>query len=371
VASYEKNKSSGLWSVRFRETLPDGTVHQRRLSDGFKTKRDAQYAYEDYLRSEKERKEAAKLASQTDSNQLLFDEMLAKFYDYERPRLQPGSFYDMQGKFRTRIAPFFSGKKLSEITAATVLEWQNTLSKYSYKYKKNLHTYLVTFYNFAERYHDVKNIMKNVDHPRNLEGKKKMLFWTPEEFSKVLKEVEGIDYSMLYKFLYFSGCRRGEAAALTWEDIDFKRGVVNISKSADYKAGTGNKPYSIKTTKTDSSNRTVTLPPSFISELKEYRQWQKDNRPSTNFVFGAEDPLPPTCIDRKLKNATHRAGVKQIRVHDLRHSCASLLIHKGVTIVAVSHHLGHKSVKETLDTYSHFLPDDCSMIIEALSSVKL
>ena len=64
------------------------------------------------------------------------------------------------------------------------------------------------------------------------------------------------------------------------------------------------------------------------------------------------------------------SGVKRIRIHDLRHSCASLLIHKGVSIVAVSRHLGHTTIEQTLNTYSHMMPDDRTMILKTLSSIE-
>ena len=87
------------------------------------------------------------------------------------------------------------------------------------------------------------------------------------------------------------------------------------------------------------------------------------------FVFGGDRPLPPTSADRAFKSAIARAKVKPIRIHDLRHSCASLLISKGISIVAVSRQLGHSNVEQTLNTYSHMMPDDTTMIYNALDTL--
>ena len=173
--------------------------------------------------------------------------------------------------------------------------------------------------------------------------------------------------AMLFRFLFLTGCRKGEALALTWNDLDLDKGTVTVSKSISNKVRDEGKWYSVTTPKNTGSNRTVCLPAFFCDMLRAYQKEQQAE-PSA-FAFGGADPFPYITIDRRFHQAAEAAGVKRIRIHDLRHSCASLLIHKGVSIVAVSRHLGHKSVKQTLDTYSHMLPDDQTMILRSLSSV--
>lgn len=372
MASYEKSKASGLWSVRFREINTDGTPKQRRLS-GFRTKKDAQHAYEDYIsnRDAAPIKPASEPASEEKTAlDMHLCELTEKYFDYQKPRLKASSYYDITKKVEDKILSILGEKPLREITPITILEWQTTMSEYSYKYQKDIFTYLVSIYNFAEKYYDIPNVMNKVDRPRNLEGKKEMSFWTPSEFSTFISSVDRPDYKILYLFLYISGCRRGEALALGWNDFDFKAHTVKISKSAAYKVGERGKSYQLTTPKNTGSNRTIHLPATFFDELQDYRKWQAENTKDQTFVFGGEDPLPPTSIERNLTKYAEQAGVKRIRIHDLRHSCASYLIHKGVTIVGVSHHLGHSSTKQTLDTYSHLLPDDNSMIVNALSDLS-
>lgn len=376
MASYEKNKSSGLWSVRFRVTLPDGSTKQPRLS-GYKTKKEAQYAYEDYLTEEKEKAALPALIEEPKPAELTFSELVSHYFNYEKTRVKASSYYDLTKKIESKILPFFENIEVKSITPAVILKWQNTLEAYSYRYKKDIQTHLSSIYNFAERYYDIPNVMKKVDRPRNLEGKKEMLFYSPDEFSRFIKEVSRPDYRMFFTFLYLSGCRRGEALALTWKDITEEPYLTaTISRSVAYKVGENGKPYTVTDTKTHKS-RTVALPSFLTAELIAYKQWQSENVKNlkgdgTDFVFGGEDPLPPTSIERALTNSAKAAGVKRIRVHDLRHSCASYLIHKGVSIVAVSAHLGHSSTQMTFDTYSHMLPDDRQVIrnnLEDLSSI--
>lgn len=371
MPSYEKNKSSGLWSCRFREIDANGISHQKRLS-GFPTKREAQYGYEDYIKTAEERK-LAKIAKeeakQTSPDEITFDKLLEFYFVFKKARVKETTYYDLTQKIKCRLLPFFTGKRMMDIKPATILEWQNTLSEYSYRYKSTLLSHLASIYNFGEKYHDITNIMNKVDRPRNLEGKKEMQFWTPEEFQKVISEIDSPEYKMLFYTLFITGCRRGEALALTWDDIDTKKKSIKISKSVGHKVWQNGKNYKITTPKNIGSNRTVAVPSFLIDELMEYKKWQKKNKNSTDFVFGGADPLPPTSIARYLDKAAEKAGVKKIRIHDLRHSAASYLIHKGVSIVAVSKQLGHNNVEQTLNTYSHMLPDDETMIRQNLENL--
>lgn len=371
MPSYEKNKSSGLWSVRFRESIPNDGIHQKRLS-GFKTKKEAQYGYEDYISKQQKKleEEVQNKVIEQSPNDMSFSFLVNAYLNFKQNRIKNTSYYDTVKKINKRILPFFFEMKIKEITPAKVVEWQNTISDFSYKYQLNLTNCLISIFNFGEKYYDITNIMKKVDKPRNLEPKKEMQFWTPEEFSKFIEKVEKEPYKQLFKFLFISGCRRGEAAALAWNDFDFKSHTVKISKNVSYKIGENGKSYHITTPKNFGSNRTIALPAFYCEELKKYKLWQSEHFECTDFVFGSTDPLPPSNIDRELKAAAKSADLKIIRVHDLRHSCASYLIHKGISIVAVSHRLGHNNVEQTLNTYSHMLPDDQTMIIRGLDELS-
>lgn len=371
MPSYEKNKKSGLWSVRFREVSADGLTHQKRLS-GYKTKKDAQYGYEDYVTEQKRLKEETikEDPAPTSPGDMDFDTLLELFLQFKRSRIKDSSYYDLTMKIHDKIKPFFTGKTINQITPDVVLDWQNKLGDYSYAYIKGFVTMLSSILGFGEKYHNTPNPMKKVDRPRNLEPKKEMLIWSPEEFAKFISHVDKKPYEALYRFLFITGCRRGEALALNWNDIDLNQGSVKIAKNAVYKVGKNGKAYQVTTPKNLSSYRTVIIPQFFCDYLREYKEWQFQNSDDIDFVFGGRDPLPPTSIERIMTTAANKAGVKRIRVHDLRHSCVSYLIHQGVSIVAVSKRLGHTNIEQTLNTYSHMMPDDYSMVLSALEHLS-
>lgn len=371
MPSYEQNKSSKLWSVRFRETDVDGTVRQKRLS-GFATKKAAQYGYEDYC-IQKNAEEAERVAAQAnekpeDPNDMYFETLLNLYYKYKQGRIKTSSYYEIERKINKRILPYFAGKQMKDIKPIDILTWQNEMSaQFSFNYTADLMTMLTAIYRYGEKYHDISNTTVKVDKPRNTEPKKEMEFWTPEEFNLFFACAGDATYKMFFTLLYITGCRRGEAEALSWGDIDFKKSTIKISKNLTRK--TPNAPWEITTPKNTSSNRTIPIPPSLRDMLKQYKAEQFELYSAPDFVFGGDRPLASRTTDRYFADVCEKANIRKIRLHDLRHSCASLLISKGVSIVAVSRQLGHSNIEQTLNTYSHLMPDDQSKIVCELEAV--
>ena len=176
---------------------------------------------------------------------------------------------------------------------------------------------------------------------------------------------------------------------MTWNDIDFVRKEVRINKSLNRKQKSqgmkestsiplassdlgwhisASRSYEITTPKNKSSYRNVLMPMNLVKMLWEHQKRCKEEYGyrSDWFVFGGEEPLSDQTIRRRLNEYADKAGVKRIRVHDIRHSHASLLINKGQNILIVSQRLGHSDVTQTLNTYSHLMPNVQKQIINAL-----
>jgi len=342
MPSYEQRQPSKLWSVRFRIMTEDGEKNKR-LS-GFRTKKEAQKAYEEFITS-------YDYHAPVKSDVFLFGDLTDAYLENAKMQLKESSFYDTQNKIGLHIRPFFDEKRVDAITPATILEWQRSLSEYSYKYRSNLRGYLTAIYRYGERYHNVENIMRKVEPLRNLDAKKEMQFWTQEEFERFIAVAEGPVYACFFRLLYISGCRKGEALALTFRDINQQNNTITINKSITRKVR--GKTYAVTTPKNQASNRTISLPARLIRDMLSQPKNSDDD-----FVFGGTKPLADRTTDRIFAAYCEKAGVKKIRLHDFRHSCASLLISKGVSIVAVSKRLGHTNIEQTLNTYSHMMPSD-------------
>ena len=367
MASYEKHPKTKLWSIRYYGKDDKGVPRQLRFSGGFKTKKDAQLAFEEFMEKKKEEEknrpiEIQKTAEEEKGN-ILFSALSADFLRHKKTRVKESTYYDIESRLNTRILPFFKDKKIGDITPIMVNQWIDSLSEYSYNYRSTLLTQFCSVLAFGDKYFDLKNISSKIERPRNVEPKKEMQVWTPEEFQAFIKVVSDPQYIAFYWTLYVIGCRLGEALALVWKDFDFENSKIRINKSFSYKTKKST------STKNSSSNRMLSFPDYYKNIMLAYKDWQSQNKGSTDFVFGGDQILNENTIRRKTDEYAKEAGVKRIRIHDVRHSCASLLLHKGVQIVAVSKYLGHANVTQTLNTYAHMMPDDQTMIMNALDTI--
>ena len=363
MPSYEQNENSKKWSVRFRIVI-NGTEKNKRLS-GFKTKKEAHAGYLTFMAEQEKKEKLNAILEKPQDN--TFSELTFKYLSYMENRVKYSSLYSQKNKIEKHILPYFNDKPIKGIKALDIMEWQESLTEYSYAYKKGLRGLLNAIYKFGYRYYDIPNIVQKVEPFRNLEAKKEIQYWSIEDFHEFIKNVDKIEYSTLFYTLYNTGCRIGEALALTWNDIDLKKQKITINKSMTKKAK--GKPFEITTPKNLSSNRNIDISKKLTETLKEYKAWQKENCQDTTFVFGGNRPFAKTTLERNFNEAIKKSEVPKITIHGFRHSCASLLISQGASIVAVSKRLGHKNIEQTLNTYSHMLPDDVSKVLSILENI--
>lgn len=361
MASYELDKKSRTWSVRYRQFDENG-IERNRRKRGFETKKAAQEyaAANEFVKVPLSVKKSQNMAD-LDPSTITVDELCNEYLEAQKSRIKHSSYETIESRLKVHIVPSFAGVRVKDLTALQVLRWQNSL-KNAYEYNVILRSELVSVLKFGEKYYDLPNVMPKVDPIKRLGRKKEMQFWTPEEFLRANACVGKHIYRLFLSFLYYSGCRLGEGQAITWADLDMDTGEVNIDKTVTRKTSNG-RAWEITPPKTESSIRKLTLPHKYFKELRLERLNRADE-PEDYFVFGGERPLPPTSIEREHKKAIAAAGVKPIRVHDLRHSHASALISSSATIVTVSRRLGHSSTKQTLDTYAHMFPKDEKEVVE-------
>jgi len=239
----------------------------------------------------------------------------------------------------------------------------NNKNHYSPVYLKGLNNHLSAILNFAVRVYGLK---KNPCLTVGCMGKSKsrsMDFWTIEEFNQFIDVYsDNPKIQLAFYLLYFSGMRCGEMLALNYQDFNFFDNTVSITKSY---ARIDGKDL-IQKPKTEQSIRTIPLPPFIMAMVKAYRSrlkgYQDTERlfPHTKWYF--RDYLVKGC---KLSK------VKQIRIHDIRHSHATLLINNDVPIKQVSARLGHEDIKVTLNTYAHLYTEKESELTDKLQSIGI
>lgn len=244
-------------------------------------------------------------------------------------------------------------------------------SNLSADYKNKVQGIFVSLIKYSNKYYSTNmEILKFVERfEEKNKIKKEMLFFTYDEYLKFINKVDKVEYKIFFQVLYFMGLRQGECLALNWNDINFENKTLNISKTLTSKVK--GESYTISSPKTKSSCRLLPIPQNVLNSLKslynnamEYTDFKKDW-----FVFGNSLPFRETTIQNYKNKACKLANVKQIRIHDFRHSCASLLINKGASIALVSKYLGHSNISITLNTYTHMYQSELNNIIKIIDNM--
>lgn len=205
--------------------------------------------------------------------------------------------------------------------------------------------------------------------------KTKMQFWTVEEFQQFLTLFEPEEYNikLLFTVLFFTGLRLGEALALTWKDIDFSNNTIHITKSVYVNKGISH----ISTTKTKAGTRRIVINKKLSQELQYWQEHQKHllekfTSDSLTLQVFQSNPITITknAVEKQYKKILERDNtLKKIRIHDFRHSHASLLINQGEDYLVVKERLGHASIMTTIDTYSHLYPSKQKELADKLDDL--
>lgn len=273
------------------------------------------------------------------------------------------TFYEYALKI---ILPYFDGVLLREVTGIKVNEYLNWLrSEYRTKQNKPLaektikHHYniLSIIFNYAERQEIiVKNPMRKVEPPKVT--KKQVDALTEDEAAAFLKAVSAssLDCRSIWTMLITTGLRRGECLGLQWRDLDFDNMTISVERSATYTKKSG---IVVAAPKTATSIRTVPIMASMAALLKRLKQQVAAKYPDTiidcAFVFGSPTdvfkPRDPNAVTRQLNRFIKVNGLPNVSPHDLRHTCASLLLSSGADIKSVQEILGHADASTTLNYY--------------------
>ena len=343
----EKDKKTGKWLIQYRYTDWQGK-RRKSTKRGFATKREA----EEWLRNF--------LITQKADFDMKFADFWKMYCADMETRLREHTMRTKKYIVELKILPYFGNKRVNDITAADIRQWQNELIKmgYSPTYLKTINNQLSAIFNYAVRYYDLKS---NPCAKAGSMGKSKaeeMDFWTGEEFRKFIDSVMNKRLSyMAFMTLYWTGMRMGELLALNPKDVDLEKRTISITKSYQR---LGKKDV-ITPPKTPKSKRVITIPEFLAADIKDYMDslydLQEDDR-----LF----PITKYYLEHEMQRGIKESGVKRIRVHDLRHSHASMLIELGFSPLEIANRLGHEKVETTLNTYSHLYPNKQTKLAERL-----
>lgn len=343
----ERDSKTGKWLIQYRYTDWQGR-RRKSTKRGFSTKREA----EDWLMK-------FLATSRMDLN-MKFRDFLDLYYKDMENRLREYTIRTKKYIVDQKILPYFGEKAMNEITAPDIRKWQNLLMQqgYSETYLRTINNQLAAIFNYAVRYYDLKSNPCSKAGSIGKSKAEKVEFWTKQEFMDFIQFIDrDSEAYVIFMLLYWTGMRVGEVLALNIEDIDFSKGVISVSKSYQRIK----QRDVITPPKTSKGKRKIKIPIFLTECLKRFITEQKIEKDGIRIFKITKYHLLKT-----MRKGIEESGVKTIRIHDLRHSHASLLVELGFTPLEIAERLGHEKIETTLNTYSHLYPDKQDRLADRL-----
>lgn len=344
----------------------DGKRHQYQ-SQAYFTKEEATKAELEYLDKYKD----------VEVNpHMTFKEAYTLYYEYQKDKIKDSTLKTYRD--RIKYMGLLDNIELVNLNWEHYQKWRSQMNRTNLcdKYKTDIQKFIKQVLNFAEKQWDF-NLRKfyNKLEPFKTPGaiKKEMDFYEPQEFFQYISVIDDLRDKCLFETLYYCGLRRSEARGLQWRHIDFKNHTLTIAQQVLNLAGNNaSSSWYIASPKTESSNRTIPVPEVLLKDLAELKKSNErfSKFKQTWFVFGDDVPITYHQIYSRNNNYCKKAGLRHIRIHDFRHSCASALISAAAPITAVSNYLGHSETTETLETYTHLVKKDYANVPKFFDSLE-
>lgn len=315
-----------------------------------------------------------------DSNMNFLEYAKLWLKDYAEINIKPSTLYGYKSCLNAHILPRFKDYKLSDITVYELEKFYNDLRKtkslnpdsngnhnlLSEAVVRHQHSLLCVMLNTAVKWDFINfNPCLKLTKPPTV-TRKEMKFYDEEELKKLFQhlEYENLTFKTAIYLLTLGGMRRGECLGLFWEHVDFEKKTITIKNNL---LNIREKGVYLDTPKTKKSKRTISLPDicfDLLKKLKAKQELEKEmfsnDWMETEFVFKDEygNYYNPSRLSRQWVLFQKKHNLKHIRLHDLRHTCATYLLSHNVPIATVSKKLGHSNIYTTLDVYTHSVDSD-------------
>lgn len=323
------------------------------------------------------------IKDETPSKGMTFSELFEEYCTSRRPELRESTLEKTRKIILRHVMPTFHSVQIRMITAAMVRRWKTQINQQdlSIHTKQNIYGAFRTVLNYAVQmeYLSANVLVKIGNFKQTLQIRNEMGYYTPDEFKKFISAAKanaekydrsGImrewDFYVFFAVAFYTGMRKGEIHALEWRDI--KNGYIHIERSITQKLRGEDRETAPKN---KSSVRAIQIPAPLMKILDEHRKrWTGYSGFNNRFkVCGGVRPLRDTSVENHNKLFAAESGVKKIRIHDFRHSHASLLANNGINIQEIARRLGHSNVEITWRIYSHLYPKEEERATEILDKI--
>lgn len=324
------------------------------------------------------------LKEETLTQRLTVQQLYEEYIEVKKFEVREATLDRTKHMYKNHISALLGGVRIDKLTAKVLQDWKTSIENkgLSLKTKKNIFSELRTMLNYAVKLEYIpKNPLQKVGNFKDaLAMKQEMDFYTPQEFKQFIEvvrlsalekqqkanDLSEWDYYVFFNIAFYTGLRRGEIFALKWSDIADDILSVRRSISQTLKGEDRETPP-----KNNSSVRVVQLPLPLMNILQEHKERQKSCFGSLEDlrICGGEQCIRNSSLQKKNIAYAEQAEVKRIRIHDFRHSHASLLVNNGVNIQEVARRLGHAKIEMTWNTYSHLYPREQEKAVDVLNAI--
>ena len=372
----------GIWIYQLRYTDADGNRGRKKFAA--KTKREAMQKGKEFIDSLNR--------AADDGEKLTVGNWIRNWLEnYAKPNVRPRTYEKYSSSLKAYILPTFENVLLNELTAADLQKHLNRLLEtgradgtgLSSSTVRGTRRYLSMCIDDAVKSGLVSsNVVRLTKAPKL--SKKEIAVLSKEEIARLIdtaKEIKNPFMSVvmpqIISLTIHTGMRQGEVFGLKWDDIDFEKSCLFIRRSLAHVIGKG---AVFQAPKTKNSVRRILLMPEDVKNLRAYKKWQENYSEELGDLFAGHDlvftgpfgePMSPTNFSRRyFKPLLKKCNISSdFTFHGLRHTHATLLLRQGVNPKIVQERLGHSSIKVTMDTYSHVLPDMQRQALDALQGI--
>ena len=372
----------GIWIYQLRYT--DAYGNRGRKKFAAKTKREAMQKGKEFIDSLNR--------AANDDEKLTVGKWIKNWLEnYAKPNVRPRTYEKYSSSLKAYILPTFENVLLNELTAADLQKHLNRLLEtgradgtgLSSSTVRGTRRYLSMCIDDAVKSGLVSsNVVRLTKAPKL--SKKEIAVLSKDEIARLINAAKEIDHQFMrvvmpqiISLTVHTGMRQGEVFGLKWDDIDFEKSCLFIRRSLAHVIGKG---AVFQAPKTKNSVRRILLMPEDVKNLRTYKKWQEnyseelgDLFAGHNLVFTSPfgEPMSPTNFSRRyFKPLLKKCDISsEFTFHGLRHTHATLLLRQGVNPKIVQERLGHSSIKVTMDTYSHVLPDMQRQAVDALQGI--
>lgn len=357
-------KNGRAWYFKFSYKDAFGATKQYR-SKRYLTKKEA---------ADAERMFLVTSTDKVEDNNMTFKDLYDEFRMHNDEIMKDTTKYGYDNK--EKFIECFFHIKVKDFNIMQFEQWKREINKLniSLRYKNDIYKFLKSILNFGVKWHNlnfqaVYNKMTKFQDPN--ERRKEMAYYTYDEFKKFISNEEDLRWKCVFEILYYCGLRKGELKGLTWKDIYFDKKVLSVNKQITQQ--NNRVKFEFSDTKTRDSRRIVPITKVLLNDLKMLYEQDKKEYYGFNddfFVVSDAKPIADSNIYLRRTKLATLAGLKVIRIHDFRHSCASLLINNGANVTLVAKYLGHTKIEETLNTYSHMFSTALDSVVSVIDRLE-